>query len=176
MPLLPVAATDARKGTVELHLNLGSIQGESQSSNHTQEIEINSFSFGSTNSAIRSASGTAKGGKPTVSEITVSKEVDKASPQLFSALVGSTLIKAATISVSKLTGGGKPEDYLVISLTNVYITSLQTSSDKSLPPNQVGLETVTLNFQKINIDYKVQLTSGLLASGGTASYDLTAGM
>jgi len=159
----------------EMHLDLGSIQGESQSSTHSDEIELLSFSWGASNAAVRTATGTTKGGKPTVSEITVTKQIDKSSPQLFNALVSSTLIKTATISLSKSTGGGNPEDHLVITLTGVYITSFQSSTSKDLPPGQKGCETVTLNFQKISIDYKVQLASGLLASGGSASYDLTKG-
>jgi type VI secretion system secreted protein Hcp len=174
MPLIPVADSEKHKSSYELHLNLGSIQGESESSLHSQEIQINSFSWGATNSAIRSAAGSTKGGKPTVSEITVTKDLDKATPQLFNALVGSTLIKTATISMSKSTGGGKPEDHLVITLTGVYITSIQMTSSKEHLTK--GVETVTLNFQKVNIDYKVQLASGLLASGGSAAYDLTKGM
>jgi type VI secretion system secreted protein Hcp len=174
MPLIPV--TDQVKNSYELHLDLGPIQGESQSSLHGQEIEITSFSWGATSSAVRSAAGSPKGGKPTVSEITVTKQFDKATPQLFNALWTNQLIKTAKISMSKSTGGGKPEDHMVITLTNVYITSVQAISSKNQPEHQKGLETISLNFQKVNIDYKVQLGSGLLASAGSAAYDLTAGM
>jgi type VI secretion system secreted protein Hcp len=175
MPLLPVKAIESQSSGLELHLNLGSIQGESQSSLHKDEIEISSFSFGGTNVSIRSAQGSTKGGRPTVSEITVTKNFDKATTQLLSALVNSTVIKTASISMSKQTGAGKLEDYLVITLSNVIITSHQLSSSRSLPPGQLGSETVTLNYQKINIDYKIQLISGLLASGGTMAYDLAVG-
>ena len=170
----PTAAPAPQRSGYEIHLDLGSIQGESESSLHTDEIEILSFSWGATNSAVRSAAGSPKGGKPTVSEITITKEVDKASAQLFSACVNSTLIKTATISWSKSTGGGKPEDYMVYTLTNVYVTSVQSSSSKDQGP-QLGTESVTLNFQKISIDYKVQMGSGLLVSGSSAAYDLGAG-
>lgn len=174
MPELKLDVGQA-KNSYELHLDLGAIQGESQSSTHSQEIEISSFSWGTTSSAVRSAAGSPKGGKPTVSEITVTKQFDKASPQLFNAVWTSQLIKTVKISMSKSTGGGKPEDHLVITLTNAYITSVQASSSKSLPEQQKGSETVTINFQKVSIDYKVQLASGLLASAGSAAYDLTAG-
>lgn len=172
MPLLPVSEN---KSSYELHLDLGAIQGESTSSTHTQEIEISSFSFGASNSAVRSAAGSPKGGKPTVSEITVTKQIDKSSPALYSALVNSQKINTAEITLSKSTGGGKPEDYVTITLTNVYITSIQTGSSKDLPPNQKGGETVTLNYQKIEFAYKIQLTSGLLAAGTSWQYDLTSG-
>lgn len=176
MPLNTALEKGQQKNNFELHLDLGSIQGESESNLHKNEIEISSFSWGVSSSAIRSAAGSPKGGKPTVSEITVTKEFDKSSPQLYNAVWTNQLIKTAKISMSKTTGGGKPEDYMVITLTNVYITSVQARSSKDLPEHQMGAETVTLNFQKVSIDYKVQLASGLLASGGSASYDLGAGV
>lgn len=162
--------------SLELHLDLGPIQGESQSALHNQEIEINSFSWGTTNSAVRSAQGSPKGGKPSVSEITVTKSFDKASPQLFNAVVSSTLIKTAKISISKSTGGKKPEDYLTITMTGVYITSVQATSSRDQPGYGIGSETITLNFQTVAIDYKSQRPDGLLVSAGTASYDLTKGL
>jgi type VI secretion system secreted protein Hcp len=173
MPLLPVS--DERKNSYSLHLDLGSIQGESQSALHSQEIEISSFSFGATNSAVRSAAGTSKGGKPTVSEITVIKHIDKASPPMLNALLTNQLIKSAKITMSKSTGGGKPEDFVTITLTGVYITSHHMTHSHDFPEHQRGLETVTLNFQKVSIDYKVQLASGLLVGATSASYDLTQG-
>ena len=163
------------KNSYELHLDLGAIQGESVSSLHSGEIEISSFSWGTSSSAVRSAAGSPKGGKPTVSEVTVTKQFDKSSPALFNAVWSSQVIKSAKISMSKSTGGGKPEDHLVITLTNVYVTSVQATSSRSLPELQKGSETVTLNFQKVTIDYKVQLASGLLAAGGSATYELTSG-
>jgi type VI secretion system secreted protein Hcp len=172
-----MALADAVRQTssYEYHLDLGSIQGESTSSLHPNEIEISSFSWGTSNSAVRSAAGSPKGGKPTVSEITVTKQVDKASPLLFNAVWSSTVIKTAKISMSKSTGGTKPEDHVIITLTNVYVTSVQQTSSKNAPEAQKGSETITLNFQKVNIDYKIQLASGLLAAASSASYDLTAG-
>jgi type VI secretion system secreted protein Hcp len=174
MPLLPVTE-HTTKSNYDLHLNLSTIQGESTSALHNQEIEITSFSWGASNSAVRSAQGSPKGGKPTVSEMTVTKRIDKASPQLFNALVSSTLIKTAILSMSKSTGGGKIEDHFVITMTGVYVTSLQVTHSRDMPEHQKGAETVTLNFQKVSIDYKVQLVSGLLAQGASASYDLTVG-
>jgi type VI secretion system secreted protein Hcp len=163
------------KNEFALHLNLGSIQGESSVSLHNQEIVIVSFSVGASISAVRSAQNATKGGKPTISEITVIKHFDKATPQIFSALVSSTLIPKATISMSKSTGAGKPEDYMVITLTEVFITSQQITHSHDLPPAHKGLETIMLNYQAITIDIKVQLPNGLLVSGGQASYNLALG-
>jgi type VI secretion system secreted protein Hcp len=157
----------------EVHLDLGSIQGESNSSAHPNEIEVVSFSWGLSNTAVRSAQGgTSKGGKASIGEISVVKYTDKSTPQLFAAVTACQTFKTATISLSKSTGGKKPEDYFTVKMTNVYISSMQLSSPSG---GELGKETITLNFQTVSLDYKMQTAMGILVSAATASYDLTQG-
>jgi len=165
-------ATPSASG-YEVHLDLVQIQGESNSSAHPNEIEVASFSMGCSNSVVMSSQGaTTKGGKASVSEITVTKYTDKSSPQLFGAVCGCQVFKTAKISVSKSTGGKKPEDYLIIAMNSVIISSWQLSSPSGAG---VGTETLTLKFGKINIDYKMQTAMGILVSAANCSYDLTQG-
>jgi type VI secretion system secreted protein Hcp len=175
-PVLDKNLTGGAPGSnFELHLNLGTIQGESQSTLHNAEIELKSFTFGSSSPTLRNQAGSTKGGRATVTEISVTKEFDKATPQIFNALWTNQVIKSAVISMTKMTGSTKGDDTLVITLTNCSISSISVISSKSAPDAHGGTETVSLNFQKIQIDYKVQLASGLLAAAGSASYDMTAG-
>jgi type VI protein secretion system component Hcp len=88
------------------------------------------------------------------------------------AVTGCQTFPTATISLSKSTGGKKPEDYFIIKMSNVYISSLQLSSPSV---GAMGTETVTLNFQKITLDYRMQNDMGILVSAGTATYDLGQG-
>jgi type VI secretion system secreted protein Hcp len=157
----------------EVHLDLGKIQGESNSTLHTNEIEVLSFSWGLSNTAVRSAQGdTTKGGKASVGEITLVKHTDKATPHLVLAVTGCQTFPTATISLCKSTGGKKPEDYFIIKLTNAYISSLQLSSPSA---EGLGTESLSLNFQKIFLDYRLQNTMGILVSAASATYDLTQG-
>jgi type VI secretion system secreted protein Hcp len=182
MPLLPVAnvgqlaadlAGQSKESGYEVHLNLGQIQGESNSSAHLNEIEVVSFSWGCSNTAVASAQGgTTKGGKASVSELNVVKYTDKATPLLFSAVMSCQTFPTATISLSKSTGGKKPEDYYIIKLQSVIVTSLQQASPSGA---ELGTETITLNFGNINLDYKMQTALGILVSAATGSYDLKGG-
>jgi type VI secretion system secreted protein Hcp len=167
------ASPQAGESAYEVHLDMGKIQGESQSKAHPNEIEVVSFSWGLSNTAVRSAQGdSTKGGKASVGEIAVVKRTDKSSPFLVLAVTGCQTFPSATISLSKSTGGKKPEDYFIIKMTNVYVSSLQLSSPSV---GAMGTETITLNFQKITLDYRMQNDMGILVSAGTANYDLGQG-
>src|SRR5579862_2665486 len=168
---IPGAASSDAQNAYEGHLNLGQIQGESNSAAHPNEIEFVSFSWGLSNPAVRSAQGgTSKGGKVTINEISVVKHTDKSTPLLFNAIASAQKFPKAVLSLSKSTGGKKPEDYLTITLTNAYISSLQLSSPSV---GAMGTETIVLNFQKIDMDYKQQNAMGILVSASSATYDLT---
>lgn len=122
--VVPPAGQPSALSGYEVHLDLGKIQGESNSTLHTNEIEILSFSWSLSNTAVRSAQGdTTKGGKASVGEITMVKHTDKSTPHLVLAVTGCQTFPTATISLCKSTGGKKPEDYFIIKLTNAYISS-----------------------------------------------------
>jgi type VI secretion system secreted protein Hcp len=174
MPLVPVKdSPPAAESGYEIHLDLSSIQGESPSTAHPSEIEVSSFSWGVSNSPINTNQGTIKGGKVSMTEITVTKSFDKASVQLLKAAASGQIFKTAKITWSKSTGGKKPEDYITITLTGVLISSVQQSSSRT--GQGMGTESITLSFDKVNMDYKVQDKTGLLASAGQMSYDLALG-
>ena len=176
MPLVPVKEVPAAaSGEYEIHLDLGSIQGESSSKGHPDAIEIRSLSWEGTNIPVRSAGGTGstKGGRPSISEMTVVKSVDSASTRLWMVLYTGQLIKTATISLSKSTGGKKPEDYYVIKMTNVFVTSVHLKSGSGEPG--LGTETVTLSFDSIEQVYMRQGSDGLLTNAGGVTFNLASG-
>ncbi len=178
MPLVPAGGKSAdlghfAEGTQEIHLDLAGIQGESSSTAHPNEIEISSFSWGVSNSPVNTGSGAIKGGKVSITEVTVTKFFDKASVQLLKASANGQIFKSAKITWSKSTGGKKPEDFITITLQGVLISSIQQSSSRT--GEGMGMETVTLSFDAVTVDYKVQGKDGLLTSAGSMAYDLAKG-
>ena len=173
IPEITINPEPSSQSGYEVHLNLGSVQGESSSKAHPNEIEVISFSWGLSNSAVRSAQGgTTKGGKVSINEITLSKHTDKSTPLLVNAVATCQTFPTATISLSKSTGGKKPEDYFIIKMNNAYISSLQLASPSG---GALGTEMISLNFQKITMDYKMQNAMGILVSASSATCDLTQG-
>ena len=106
-------------------------------------------------------------------EITVTKNFDKSSPGVLKAVAAGQIFKTVKISWSKSTGGKRPEDFVLIVLTGVLITSVEQSSTAAV--EGIGTEKITLAYDKISMDYKVQDKTGLLISAGQMAYDLAQG-
>jgi type VI secretion system secreted protein Hcp len=171
MPLIPVAAlqpghSQSTANAYEMHLDLGSIQGESSSTAHPNEIELSGFSWGLT----RGGNVSDTSGKVSMTEVTVTKFIDKSSVQLVRAACMNQVFKTAKISWSKSTGGKKPEDFMVYTLTRVLVAAVNQSAAHG--GQGMGTETVTLSFDKIGIDYKQHGKDGLMTSAGEVEYDL----
>jgi type VI secretion system Hcp family effector len=108
-----------------------------------------------------------------MTEVTVTKPFDKASVQLLKASATGQIFKTAKITWSKSTGGKKPEDFITITLIGVLVSSVQQTSERG--GEGMGTETVTLSFDSVTVDYKVQGKDGLLTSAGSMFYDLAKG-
>ncbi len=175
MPLLPVQqASDPTqsKRDYEIHLAIegqkqGTIKGESTSKAHLQEIEVYAFDW-----SVACAPITAARGKPTLSSVSITKGVDRASTNLVSASLNSEMIKTATISWSKSTGSNTTDDFFTITLTNAYVASVHITSGGSSVAKGMGAEVITLSFQKIEISYKQQTGMGLVQAAGSISWDI----
>lgn len=136
------------------YLKIGDIKGESTAKGHEGEIEILSWSFGTSpagtgpsTAAGRSAAGSDQSaGQPTGKRqhkpITITKSVDKATPMLAQASRSGTILPEVTLYVQERAGATEP--YMKIELKNVYITSYQTSGSGDRPT-----ETLSLNYERI---------------------------
>jgi type VI secretion system secreted protein Hcp len=152
---------------VDAFLKVDNIQGESQDKSFSNQIEVLSFSWGATQSA-HIAGGGLSAGKPTLSDLSIMKHYDKSSPKLFIALVTGQHIPSIVLSLRKV-GGGTTGGYvyLVYTLTNAICTGSQVSGG-----TEVATETITFAYQKVQVEYSLQQTSGAVASTGSVFYDL----
>ena len=153
---------------IEYHLKIGNVKGESGATKHKDEIEVLSWSWGASNPTNISGSGMSAG-KVSMSDLSFTKKVDKASPKLLELCVTGKHVDDATLYCSKQTGGKTPDDFLVIKLKEVYVSSFQAGGSSG---EDVGAESVSLTYGSINYDYKVQDKQGTLSSAGNVEYDL----
>jgi len=153
---------------IEYFLKIKGADGESQASKHKNEIELLSWSWGASNPTSIVGAGMSAG-KVAMSDLSFSKKVDKASPQLLKLCVEGTHADDATLSCQKSTGQKTPEDFLIITLKEVYVTSLQVGGSSG---EDTGTESVSLSYADITYDYKVQDEKGTLKSGGKVEYNL----
>ncbi len=153
---------------IDYHLKLDGIQGESQHAKHSNEIDILSWSWGAHNPVTVVGAGMSAG-KVSMSDLTISKRVDKSSPKLLGLNVTGKHVANAVLTASKSTGGKNPEDFLTIKLEEVYVSSYQIGGSHG---DDVGTESLSLSYGKISYDYKEQKKDGTLTSAGEVGYDL----
>jgi type VI secretion system secreted protein Hcp len=158
---------EANGGAVDYFLKLEGIEGESHDSKHKNEIELLSWSFGATQSGTMHTAGGGGAGKVAMQDLTVSKLVDKASPKLLLACANGEHITKATLVARK--AGKEQQEYYKITLTDVLVSGYNTSghSQSGLP-----LDQISLNFGKIECEYKEQKIDGSLGGVIKTGYDL----
>lgn len=164
--LLALVAANAPAASDYL-LELDGIPGESQDAKHPNTIEILSYSWGETLQA-GVAAGPMGGGKVSFQDFHFVSQTSKASPLLF--LQGATgkHIPKAVLYARRNGDDGKPQDYLVIRLTDCVITSYQNAaSGGSLPVDQVSLY-----YGKIEFEYREQKPDGSLGSAIKTGFDV----
>jgi type VI secretion system secreted protein Hcp len=130
-------------------LNINGIQGEAIASGHSNEIVVLSFSEGVSNTVTIGSGGTTTG-TPAFGNLTILKAIDKSSPSLYLACAQGTHISQAVLTLRNQTGG--QVEFYRITLTSVYITSVQTGGSSS--GGERPTETVTLAFQQIQWTYQ----------------------
>jgi type VI secretion system secreted protein Hcp len=149
-------------------MKLGSIKGNETSKGHEEWIRLNSFQFG-VGRGISTPVGSTKNREasaPSLSEITVTKEMDQSSPYLFNeGCVGVKGLKTQFHFCS--TAGDKLETYLEVELENALISGYSVSSGGDKPT-----ESVSLNFTKIVIKYIPRKEDHAKEAPHPAGYDL----
>lgn len=161
---------------VDMFLKIENIKGESTDKEHAGEIEIESFSWGVSNSA--GATGGGQGaGKVNVQDISITKFFDAASPDLFIKCATGGPIKTATLTVRQspepqAAPQRPPGTFLEITMTDVVISSINENGQNTDSQGYLA-ENITLKFAKITITYSQQNADGTV-SKKTVSYNLKA--
>lgn len=151
--------------SIESYLSVPNIKGEAANPNFKDQIAIRSFSWGGEQaSSMGIASGGSGAGKVTMHPLSVTKEVDKATSPLFNAMSVGTHFDTVTLSAIKA-GATKP--YLVVTLSNAFIASLQFSASDEVP-----VESVSMTYGEICIEYWQQDNKGTLTSTGKKCFNV----
>ena len=152
---------------VDVFFKLGDIKGESKDSKHEGEIDVLSWSWGVSQSGSISHGGGGGAGKANFQDLSFMHALDKASPNLMKACATGEHIKEGTL-VSRKAGKGQQE-YLIIKLNDILITSVQPSGSSEHP-----MESVSLQSSKVDLEYKPQKADGTLDAGLHFIYDIKA--
>ncbi|HZH34865.1 MAG TPA: type VI secretion system tube protein Hcp [Pyrinomonadaceae bacterium] len=153
---------------VDYFLKIGDIDGESADSKYSKNIEIESFSWGANQTGSSSHGGGAGAGKVSMQDLHFVMKINKASPKLFLACASGQHIPKAVLVARK--AGGQQEDYLKFTLTDVLVSSYQSGG--SAHSDVVPTDQVSLNFSKLEMEYKEQTAKGTLAGTVKAGWDI----
>src|SRR5262245_16826003 len=137
----------------DVFLKLGDIKGESTDAKHADEIDVLSWSWGVSQPGTAASGSGAGAGKVSFSDLNFTHNVDKASPLLMKACATGQHVKEATL-VSRKAGKGQQE-YLIIKMSDILVTSVQASGAGEQP-----MESVSMQFAKIDLEYKPQKAGG----------------
>jgi type VI secretion system secreted protein Hcp len=136
-------------------LVLEGVPGESVDAKYPGAIEIESFSFGVSNSGTVIVGG-GGAGKANFTDISFSKRLDKTSPLLYLNCANGKHLPSATLILRKV-GADKPFEYYVVKLTEVMVSSVQTGGAAG---GDTPTESFSLSFAKIEFIYTPQRADG----------------
>jgi type VI secretion system secreted protein Hcp len=153
---------------VDYFLKLDGIDGESQDSKHKGEIDLESFSWGATQTGAHAFGGGGGAGKVQMQDFHFVMKSNKASPKLMLACADGEHIKTGVLTARK--AGKDQQDYLKVTMSDLLISSFQTSG--SAHGDEIPTDQVSLNFSKIEYEYKEQKPDGTLGGTTKVGYDL----
>lgn len=154
---------------VDYFLKIDGIDGESHDDKHKNEIDLESWSWGETNSGTHSAGGGGGAGKVSMQDFHFVMKYNKASPKLFLACATGQHIKEAKLTCRK--AGGAQEEYLSVKFSDLLVSSYQTGGSSG---DIVPMDQISLNYSKVEWEYKPQSKEGRTEGPVKAGYDVKA--
>jgi type VI secretion system secreted protein Hcp len=153
---------------VDYFLKIDGIPGESPDAKHKDEIQVLSFSFGASQAGTMAFGGGGGAGKVQMQDFHFMMNVNKASPKLFLACATGEHIPKAVLICRK--AGKEQQEYLTVTFSDLLVSSYQTNGDGQ--SNHLPTDSISLNFSKIEWDYKIQNEKGQLTPAAKVGYDL----
>ncbi len=154
---------------VDYFLKIDGIDGESADDKHKGEIDVESWSWGASQTGTMASGGGGGTGKVSMDDFHFVMTVNKATPKLILACASGQHIKKAVLTCRK--AGKDQQEYLLYTFTDVLVAHYQTGGSDS-----AGLptENISLNYSKMEIEYKEQKPDGSLAGPIKAGWDVKA--
>ena len=135
-------------------LKIDGVDGESVMKGFEKQIEIESFSWGVTQTS--TGAGGARAGKSCPSDMSLSKHVDKATPPLIGRAAGGTVTPTAILIGLRPGGPTAPQVYLKVEMKEVLVSSYQSSGSSG----GGAMDAFSLKFGSATITYYPQADDG----------------
>ncbi len=152
---------------VDYFLKVEGVEGESADHKHKGEIELESWSWGETQTGSMHQGGGGGAGKVQMQDFHFTMKMNKASPKLKLACASGEHIKKAVLTCRK--AGKDQQEFLKVTLSDSLVSSYQTGG--SAHSDIIPVDQISLNFSKIEFEYKEQKPDGTLGAAVTAGWN-----
>lgn len=147
-------------------LKIDGCKGEAADDKHKDEIILTGWGWGM-NHPVAFAGGGTSGGETTVQELTVTKLVDKASPNLMKYCLNAKVLSEVLLTTRKR--GENPIENVKVKMKNAIISSVHVAGNGELPQ-----ENCSLAFEKVEVEYTPQKPDGSADGAVTVKWDIKA--
>lgn len=146
-------------------LKINGCEGEAEDDGHQKEIELQSWGWGMTHPVGYGGTGLSKG-ETTAQDLVVTKNLDKATPNLMKFCLSAKPLDEVLLTVRKR--GESPIDYLKIKMKNALISSVSDSATM----DGSGSESVAFAFEAVEVEYTPQGKDGKAQGAVTMKWDI----
>jgi type VI secretion system secreted protein Hcp len=153
---------------VDYFLKIAGTDGESKVAGYENWIQIESFSWGATQSGSMAYGGGGGGGKVSMQDFHFVMKMNKSTPFLFKHCATGEHIGSADLHCRK--AGGKQELFLKIKFTDILVSSYQSGGSTG-GGDPLPMEQLSLNFAKVEFEYLMQDEKGITKSAGKTGWD-----
>jgi type VI secretion system secreted protein Hcp len=140
---------------VDMFLKLDDVKGESSDDKHKDETDVLAWSWGMSQSGTTHMGTGGGAGKVSVNDLSITKYVDKGSPNLIISCCNGKHYKEGVLTVRK--AGETALEYLKITMKEVLVSSISTGGSGG---EDRLTENVTLNFAEFKVEYTPQSNTG----------------
>lgn len=156
----------AKEGQPLFFMKATDIKGNSVVVGHEGEIDLHSISYGLSNSGSMHVGGGGGAGKVSFSDLSLMKRLDSATGSLF--LNCATGKHIPEVIITARFSDGKMEDYLIIKMKEVIVTSFRHTSAST----DGVFEEVSLNFARIELSVRTRDAKGNLGPWEKTSWNI----
>lgn len=156
----------------DYHLDLqkGSIKGESLEKGYEGQIQLQSWSWGATQTGSFAHGSGGGAGKVSMQDFHFDMETCKASPELLLHCCTGQHIPEAMLTCRKSGQKGEQQKFMQIKFYDLLISSYSTGGNQS--SQGLPIESISFNYSKMEMEYFEQDAKGATKPASKAGYDL----
>ena len=151
----------------DMFLHIPEIEGESHRIDHTGHIDVMRWSWGVAQHGSLQRGGNESTSRASVGDVTVTKFLDKATPNLYYNCVLGKCFPYFEIINQKAGGDALP--YYILKFEKCIITGVSAEHSDEDP-----IEAISFSFEKFTITYKTQSPDGSLGAAIETNWDIRA--